>query len=159
MENSVHALLIAFAVIIFVIALTLSFNTLNKAKATADIVLYSSDRETFQEKLSPDLEEAQDGGRDVTMDTVIATLVRTIKENFSVIIKEGSNEIVFDYAIQNKDVLINEINNFIQEHLDKAWIYRETYVEVNTSGQVFEEDGIKIEENVGKRIYITFIKK
>ena len=48
MENGVQALMLAFAVLIFVIALSVTFTTFAQAKHTADVVLKYSDREYFQ---------------------------------------------------------------------------------------------------------------
>ncbi len=158
MENGVEALLMAFAVLIFVIALTLSFTTLAQAKSTADTVLFLSDRENFQSYVKADTDEKYDGGRTVEADTVIATLSRCIKENYAVIITENSSKEVFDYAIENKDNLKEHINEFVKNHLDSTNKYRETYIEVTLNGNVYEADGIKLEEDVGKKIYILYKK-
>ncbi len=159
MENSVEALLIAFAVIIFVVALTVSFTTIEHAKSTADVVLYFSDREKFQSYVKADPDESSDGGRTVKMETVLATLSRCIKENFAIEIKEGTEVKVFDYAIQNKDDLKAEIEQFINTHINNTDDeYRETYAEIIYTGKVYSEDGINLEEDVGKKIYIYYNK-
>ena len=84
MENATEALLMAFAVLIFVIALSVSFSTLAQAKSTADVVLFYSDRENFQTPVSYDKTDYEYGGRKVDVDTVISTIYRCSKEKFSV---------------------------------------------------------------------------
>ena len=58
MENATDALLLAFAVFIFVVALSVSFSTLAQAKSTADVILFYSDRENFQTPLKDDKDDA-----------------------------------------------------------------------------------------------------
>ncbi len=159
MENATDALLIGFAVLIFIIALSVTFNSLSQAKSTADIVLFYSDRENFQTSLKADEEERNDGGRTVEIDTVVATIARCSKEKFSVKIIDEDNEDIykFEYDVQTEEDIKKEIDRFIKEHTGAS--YRETYVEVTTSGTTITgEDGTQLEQNVGKKIYITYTK-
>lgn len=158
MENATDALLMAFAVFVFVIALSVAFSTLSQAKATADVVLYYSDRENFQPPIAYDRKEAEDGGRTVDVDTVIATLERCIKEKFTVKIID-EEEYLFEYDVSSEKEIKEKIKGFITAHTNKSHAdkFRETYVEVTTSGQTYiGEDGTQLEENVGKKIYITY---
>lgn len=176
MENATDALLIAFAILIFIIALSVSLTTLSQAKSTADIVLFSSDRTITQTPLGVqyDDEVAKQGGRIVGIDTVIATIARTSKEMFAVKIIEDSETYIFEYNSKSRDVIENEIKTFIKEHEGKEYI--ETYVEVTTSGTVIVEkdeeddekvssavvidgeDGTRLEQNTGKKMFITYKK-
>lgn len=160
MENATDALLIAFAVLIFIIALSVTLTTLVQAKSTADVVLFYSDRENFQIPLKSDSDNFEDGGRTVGADTVIATIARCAKEKFSVKIIEGtSNDKIykFEYDTQTEEEIKLEIERFIKEYTGTN--YRETYVEVTTSGTTYVgEDGTQLEEDVGKKIYITYKK-
>lgn len=166
MENGTDALLMAFAIFIFILALSVSLTTLTKAKSTADIVLFYSDRENFQPMMKYDKENYKDGGRNVDIDTVIATIVRCAKEKFTVKVIDGTNEkdvYIFEYDVQTETQIKSKINDFIEKH--KGNSYREKVVEVTTSGTtIFGEDeegikdGIQLEQNVGKKIYITYEK-
>lgn len=172
MDNSIQALLMAFAVLLFVIALTVTFSTLAQAKQTADIVLYYSDRENFQDLVKVNASNYEDGGRDVGVDTVITTVARCGKEKFSVKIlnKDGSilkdnkgNEFVFEYDIMKTPEIKERISQFIEYINDYSSYqhnplkFRETYVEAITSGRVFSgEDGTSLEEEIGKKLYITY---
>lgn len=160
MENATDALLIAFAVLIFIIALSVSLTTLAQAKTTADVVLFYSDRENFQTPLPSDSDNFEDGGRTVGVDTVIATIARCAKEKFSVKIIDGTTEndiYKFEYDVQTEEEIKLEIERFIKEYSGSS--YRETYVEVTTSGTTYVgEDGTELEKDVGKKIYITYKK-
>ena len=158
MENGVQALSMAFAVFVFVLALAISLTTLTQAKNTADVVLYYSDRETFQEFVRPDRDEVVDGGRVVGMDTVVATVARSKRERIAVKVLEGNTAYVFDYTT-TKDI-DTEISNFILNHVNANYQYRETYVEVTLTGITHSgDDGTTLEEDVGKKVYITFTKQ
>ena len=110
MEEGSQALLIAFAILVFIIALSISFSSLNSAKKTADVVLYYSDRDNFQEYVSAD-ENDLNGGRTVGIDTVIATVLRCGKENFAVRVVERNNETIFDYSLDSIPELEEKITN------------------------------------------------
>lgn len=158
MDNATEALLIAFGVLVFIIALTVTLTTFSQAKETADVVLFFSDRENFQTHLRDDPMNVSEGGRTVTVDTVIATIYRCAKEKFSVKIIDDSETYNFEYDIQNQDEIKQEIQRFIENHEGNS--YRETYVEVTTSGTTITgEDGTQLEQDVGKKIYITYEKR
>ena len=156
MENAADALLMGFAVLIFVIALSVSFSTLAQAKSTADVILFYSDRENFQEPLDTD-ESVVKGGRIVGIDTVISTIYRCSKEGFIANIdddEDGTYEYVFEYTGKNKPRINALICEFIEKHKGKK--YKEEYAEVITSGTVY---GDTLEEDVGKKMYIYYTKE
>lgn len=57
MENASDALKMAFAVFVFIIALTMVFSLISKVKETADAILLNSDRITYMEAMEGNLEE------------------------------------------------------------------------------------------------------
>lgn len=88
MENAVDALKIAFAVMVFVIALTISINAFNKVKATADIVLYSSDETNYYEYTQIAGKAAEN--RIVGMETIIPALYKYYKENYTIVFRQAN---------------------------------------------------------------------
>lgn len=80
MENAVDALKIAFAVFVFVMALSIVMYMFTQAKETADIVLQRSDITEFM-----DYVEGTDTERIVGLETIIPTLYRYYKENYTVV--------------------------------------------------------------------------
>ena len=92
MENAVEAIKIAFAVIVFVMALTVSMFTLTQVKATSDVVLYTEDELNYY-----DFQEATNAGQEnriVGLETIIPTLYKYYKENYTVVFREGN----YDYT-------------------------------------------------------------
>lgn len=81
MENSAEALKMAFAVMVFVMALSIAIMTFSQARETADIVLTSSDATTFYEY---DYSGNGQENRIVGMETIIPTLYRYSKENLMI---------------------------------------------------------------------------
>ena len=79
MENAVDALKIAFGVLVFVIAITVSFMLFSQAKSTSDIVLYSSDKTNYYTYENDKLESI------VGIDTVISELNRCYRGDLIII--------------------------------------------------------------------------
>ena len=156
MENGVKALMMGFAIIIFVIGITVSFSTLSKAKSTADVVFFYSDRENFQELKRPDPSLYEDGARIVNRDTVIATIYRCIREKFSVeIIENGKRPDILEYDTMTRKEIEDKIKNFVKSVTAEK--FKETYVEVKTMGKTYSgSDGTSLEEDVGKKLYIKY---
>lgn len=146
MENVADALLMGFAILIFVIAISVSFSTLEHAKTTADLVLFYSDRDNFQTPLKIEDDSVKEGGRTVGIDTVISTLYRCSKEDFVISIDDGSDA---DDKYSGNDM--TEIERFITNH--KGVKYKEEYAEITTGGTTH---GGTLEENVSKKMYIYY---
>lgn len=83
MENAVDALKIAFAVFVFTMALSLAMYMLTMAKETSDIVLQSSDITALMEYIEVSDMIGED--RIVGLETIIPTLYKYYKENYTVI--------------------------------------------------------------------------
>ena len=86
MENAVDALKMAFAVLFFVGALGISMVTFTKARETADILLYSKDSTNYYEYVEP----SKNKSRVVGVETIIPTLYRYYKENYTVVFYRGT---------------------------------------------------------------------
>lgn len=88
MENATHALIMAFSVMVLVIALTVSIVAFNNAKQTADIILYTKDETNYYEYQGSKGKQAEN--RIVGLETVIPTLYKYYKENYTVVLKKGN---------------------------------------------------------------------
>lgn len=113
MDNAVDALKIAFAMLVFVMAITVSITAFEQAKATSDEVFYMADKTNFYEYTSDD--KIPDG-RIVSIETIIPTLYRYYKENFNVIIldKEGKEVCTFN--------LEKEIQDYSKNYKNAPWL-------------------------------------
>ena len=97
MDNVVDALIMSFAMFVFVIALTATMYMFNQVATTSEIVLYVSDRTNYFENIEIDEANLNITTRIVDLDTIIPTLYRYYKENFCVKIcddREGQNELI-----------------------------------------------------------------
>lgn len=94
MENAVDALKMAFAVIVFVMALSISINMFTNARETADVVLHSSDITEYMQ-----YQEATQGteSRIVGMETIVPTLYKYYKENYTVIFRNSNGKYMTIY--------------------------------------------------------------
>ena len=89
MENASDALLMAFGVLIFVIAITVAITAFSQARQASDLVIYQADETNFYE-----YEEVSKGAsrsRIVGIETIIPTLYRYYKENYTVLFRVGSD--------------------------------------------------------------------
>ena len=115
MENAVEALKIAFAVMMFVVALSLSISSLSTADSAVDAIIHFNDRETEYSYVEP-----TDSNRTVGVESIIPTMYRAYEENFDVYFyKKDGTELILYYAIDNngnrkKDEIGNDIGiNYI----------------------------------------------
>lgn len=87
MENATQALIMAFAVFIFIIALTVSMVSFSNAKETADAIIYIKDETNYYEYTGAISKAAEN--RIVGLETIIPTLYKYYKENYTVVFKQG----------------------------------------------------------------------
>ena len=100
MENAVDALKIGFAILVFIMALSLSMYMYTEARETADIVLHSSDISEFMEytELIDDMAVAkQSENRVVGLETIIPTLYKYYKENYTIIFRKADGSFLEIY--------------------------------------------------------------
>ena len=108
MENAVDALKMAFGVLIFIIAITVTFSVLSQAKATSDDVLFSNDKTNYYRYDSEKDESI------VNVDTVISALYRSRRDGRKIIIKKSNNDIIGEVNINTN---LDQINKFIENTL------------------------------------------
>lgn len=166
MENAVDALKIAFAVIVFVIALGLAFSVFAQAKDVSDIVLYANDKTNFEQYV-PEHEEPK---RTVGIETVIPAVRRyvTDNENYSVEIIDGSKTYLFDLIEdQKKNLTPRQIQENLEKSLEellnkyKKATFKESYSEkVYRGGYYVADNGETIEKiNTDTKVKITYTKQ
>lgn len=113
MENAVDALKIAFAVFVFIIALSLSMRVMGQARETSENVFYMTDKTNFYELV-------EDGkvpeARIVSGETIIPTLYRYYKENFNVVILDKNGDKVAVYNLEE------EIKAYNKNYKNAPWL-------------------------------------
>lgn len=81
MENVADALKMAAAVLVFVSALSIGISSFSQARATADILIAYSDRETVTQFA----QDTETTSRLVGAETIIPTIYRAYKENYRIL--------------------------------------------------------------------------
>ena len=88
MENASEALMMAFGVLIFVLALTVAINAFSQAKAVSDVVIFTADETNYYDYQGAIGKASQN--RIVGLETIIPTLYKYYKENYTVLFRQGS---------------------------------------------------------------------
>lgn len=116
MENAVEALKLAFAVLVFVLALSVAMFAFSKARETADIVLESSDNQRYYDSIETGTEN-----RIVGFETVIPTVYKYDKERYKVTFKTGTYDATTDTV-----TITGPLEIYTTESNQKLW--NEDYV-------------------------------
>lgn len=83
MENAADALQMAAAVLVFVLALSISINAFGEARQTAQTILDNRDREYDYEYIQGDTTE-----RIVKGETIIPSIYKAYRENYKIVFKD-----------------------------------------------------------------------
>lgn len=169
MENAVEALKTAFAVIMFVMALSLSISSLSKARYAVESVIALNDRENEYTYIKP-----SDGlTRIVGVEDIVQTMYRAYEESFDIYFFEGTgaiggepNKLIIYYKTDNvgnrvKDELGNDIGI---NYINGSEIFGDTQQPINFLNQILEnpehvpdEDKEKLNtEDYGDGLYSFF---
>lgn len=111
MENVADALRMAFGVLVFVIALSITVSLLSQANATTNQIFYNVDKTTYLEQAVEPKEDANH--RIVGMETIIPTIYRYSVENVGVTIVRkvsGKYQLVARYDLDTDKVAAHITN-------------------------------------------------
>ncbi len=149
MENLTHALYMAFAMIVFVVAFSVALYLVSQVNSTAKTIVYNLDTSYYdsfelRDVIGEDNEE-KNRSRIVGVDTIIPTLYRYYKESFAVKILDvdGSLLQMFDTTIEgdvnsaissvhNEDGVSFDDPNYDEYSRNKALL---SLYDVDTSGK------------------------
>ena len=115
-DNISNALLMAAAMLIFIIAITVTFSLISQTKTTSDIILYSYDDTKYYdqgyEDITYTLADEKKFNRIVNIETIMPTVYRYIKENYGVTIikKDGTILARFDSTTES---VVNKWQNYL----------------------------------------------
>ena len=98
MENAVDAMKIAFGVFVFTMALSITMYMFTMARETSDAVLQRSDVTTLMEYVETSNMIGEE--RIVGLETIIPTLYKYFKENYTVIFLESNGTPIELYETQ-----------------------------------------------------------
>ena len=106
MENAAEALKMAFAVLVFVIAMSLGFMMISQARATADVVYMATDKQDYVVGATA-MRNTGNEYRIVGLDTVIPTIYRYAQENYAVTIIYN-HAIIARFDLQTENIISSD---------------------------------------------------
>lgn len=117
-ENISEALIMAASVLIFVIALSVIFSLISQAKSTADAIIYSYDDTQYYyddlEDITFTTARKENINRTVTMETIMPTVYRYIKEHYGVTIFNKNGEIIARFD-ETTESIVNNWSTYLKE--------------------------------------------
>lgn len=124
MENAVDALKIAFGVMMFVLALTLSISSFSSANSTVKAIVQMNDRETEYTYIEP----SKNRTRTVGIETIVPTMYRAYYENIEIkfLDSDGTTDLILykkinedgsETAISSIDMTINSDTQLVDSLL------------------------------------------
>lgn len=126
MENASDAIIMAGAVLIFVIALTVAMTLFSQARVTVDTVVYASDRTNYYEYIDIDISN-NIKNRIVGLETIIPTLYKYYKENYTVVfLDENGKGLELYKTLTNKENW-TKYQNEDEEYVRKDFVVDKYY--------------------------------
>ena len=126
MEDAVQALKMAFAVLVFTLAISVTFYALSQAKSTAEVIFYVSDKTNYYDNIESDINN-NSVTREVGLETVIPTLYRYYRENFMVQIMDSSGKILQVFDTTTEWEVSNAAKVIVQKRNDRQKTLMELY--------------------------------
>lgn len=125
MENAIDALKMVFAMMVFIMAFTIAMLTFSQAKSTSEIVLFRNDETNYYEYTKATGQEFE--SRTVGLETIIPTLYKYYKENYTVVFREANGSPLVLYETKSNPDLWSYVNedgeidqNFYKEKYDTS---------------------------------------
>lgn len=106
MENVAEALKIAFAVMMFIIALTLSISSFSQATSAVNAITTARDRESNYTYVVP----TEDLTRTVGIETVVSTMYRAYEENIEIYFFEEDGSPISLYKVTGTDGTLIDVS-------------------------------------------------
>lgn len=102
MENAADALKMAAAVLIFVLALSISINAFTEVRQTSQIILDYKDREYDNEYIGDDETETE---RIVSAESIVPTIYKSYTENYKIVFEfKDSNTVLYQKGASSSNL-------------------------------------------------------
>ena len=159
MENAVEALKMAFATMIFIIALSVSMFYFTKVKDVSDTVLHIMDETNYYEYKGATGKAAEN--RIVGLETIIPTLYKYNKENYTVLFRSANyNDGIFTnirplkiYQTSSNDKTSNGTKLWGSKKIDDKGNEYNTYERLMNDKYKINIDGYNYTETTNKNIF------
>lgn len=106
MENAVDALKIGFALLVFAIAVALTFSVIGQARVVADIVFQATDKTNFYDYATEESYNTRED-RIVSFETMLPTIHRYAKEQYAVSIFDHTGIPIVRYDLYTEGFMAN----------------------------------------------------
>lgn len=106
MENAVDALKLAFGVLVFAIAITLTFSIVGQARATSDAIFTMNDKTEYYEYATAEDYNAKEN-RIVGLETMLPTIHRYAKEQYAVTIFDTNGTPIVRFDLYTEGFMAN----------------------------------------------------
>lgn len=130
MENAADALKMAFGIMIFVVALSITISCFSQAREAIESIATMKDREITY--LDIDYENTEGLTRTVGVETIIPTMYKAYQENFIIYFWENSNKTI-PYELYKKTVMVDNIPTEVTiNYIDleqEVWPNKKTAIE------------------------------
>ncbi|MCI8460819.1 MAG: hypothetical protein HFE81_05430 [Bacilli bacterium] len=128
MENAAQAIKTAGAILLFVLALSISIGAFGEARQAAEVVLDYQDRDYERNAF---LENSDDTERTVGLETIVPSIYKAYKENYKIVFKFKTLQLKENGLYKKRDQIIysidleNEVlgNDAEKEEFIKAILY------------------------------------
>ena len=138
MENGAEALKIAFAIMMFIMALSLSISSISQANSAVTAIIGYNDRETNYSYVEP-----SSSNRTVGVETIIPTMYKAYKENFNIYFYDNTGRSFKIYEDEDGNEINcidgSEVFGNAQEALDHLNQILNNGLYDNLAGKKFEE--------------------
>ena len=106
MENAVDAIKIAFGLLVFAIAIALTFSVIGQVRATSDIIFTLNDKTQFYEYTTEE-DYNTNINRIVGLETILPTIHRYAKEQYAVTIFDTTGRAIVRYDLYTEGFMAN----------------------------------------------------
>lgn len=168
MDNAADFLKTSFAVLIFIIGVSVTFSMVSKVSTASRTVLKNSDRNTYFRPMTK-AETAEN--RKVTNETIISMINRIEQESFCIKVVDNDKNLTWFFDIENSKIEDNGtitemtldeiINEYMLNTINEQSTFNETFTE-----QVYEgvyktaDDGTTLVIHQGAaKLHITYTKE
>lgn len=153
MENAVEALKIAFAVMMFIMALSLSISSLSQANTAVTSIINFNDRETNYTYVEP----SSGYTRTVGVETIVPTMYKAYQERFKIYFcKQDGTPLTIYYAIDDAgNIKKDEYGNEIEiNYIDGSEVFGNAQEAVNHLNEILG-DSSGVDEKHKNQIYYS----
>lgn len=129
MENATHAIKMAFAIFVFLAALSIAVFAFTKVRQTSAQIAQAADEKEYYDRLAlseSDTSSLASSSRIVGVETVIPTLYRYYKENYTVVFYRGTGYNPVNGSFESIEPLVLYYTETPDNYLSKSSLLVET---------------------------------